>query len=75
MISTDGSAASQLLEARHHTYGIFGLQQEWFSGELTLSAEELARFLYEHTPDFLKKAFQEYSFQSARILSNAGTGK
>jgi hypothetical protein len=62
----------QLLEARHHTYGIFGLQQEWLSGETDISTTELAEFLYDHTPDYLKSAFKTYSFKSEEILSNAG---
>ena len=67
--------AQQLLEAKHHTFGILGLQQEWFLGEINLSSEELAQFLYDKTPEFLKKAFQSYDFHSNEILSNAGTGK
>lgn len=67
--------ALQILEAKHHTFGIFGLQQEWFLGELPLSSEELAQFLYNHTPDFLKDAFQSYHFRSSEIMSNAGTGR
>ena len=74
MLSTTGSepTKAQLLEARHHTYGIFGLQQEWLSGESNLSTAELAAFLYDHTPDYLKAAFKKYAFQSDEILSNAG---
>ena len=67
--------ARQFLEARHHTFGILGLQQEWFLGEINLSSEELAQFLYDTTPEFLKKAFAAYDFQRDEILSNAGTGK
>lgn len=63
---------AQMLEARHHTYGIFGLQQEWLSGETDISTAELAEFLYDHTPDFLKAAFKKYAFRSSEILSNAG---
>lgn len=63
---------AQMLAARHHTYGIFGLQQEWIFGESDLSAAELAEFLYAHTPDDLKAAFKTYPFRSDEILSNAG---
>ena len=63
---------AQLLEARHHTYGIFGLQQEWLSGESDISTAELSAFLYDHTPDFLKEAFKKYQFRSDEILRNAG---
>lgn len=67
--------ARQFLEARHHTFGIMGLQQEWFLGEINLSSEELAQFLYDTTPVFLKKAFAGYNFHRNEILSNAGTGR
>jgi AcrR family transcriptional regulator len=75
--TTTGRAPTkqELLEAKHHTYGIFGLQQEWIFGEIDLSPEELAQFLYDHTPDFLKEDFQHYRFRSKEILSHAGTGK
>lgn len=74
MLATTGAepTAYQLMEARHHTYGIFGLQQEWFSGESGVSAAELAEFLYDHTPAYLKTAFQKYAFRSEEILRNAG---
>ena len=77
MLATTGEKPTplQVLETKHHTFGIFGLQQEWFSGEINLSAAELAQFLYDHTPGFLKEAFQQYNFRSDEILSNAGTGK
>lgn len=67
--------ARQILDAKHHTFGIFGLQQEWLLGEINLSPEELAEFLYDKTPEFLKEAFQKYDFHSDEILRNAGTGK
>jgi len=74
MLAVTGAepSESQMLEARHHTYGIFGLQQEWISGENNITTEELAEFLYDHTPDYLKKAFKKYAFRSDEILSNAG---
>lgn len=77
VVATTGEppAPLQILEAKYHTFGIFGLQQEWFLGEINLSSEELAQFLYDKTPEFLKTAFQNYDFQSDEILSNAGTGK
>lgn len=74
LLATTGAepTESQMLEARHHSYGIFGLQQEWLSGESDISAAELAEFLYDHTPDYLKTAFQTYIFKSDEILSHAG---
>ena len=77
MLTTTGAepTKSQMIEARHHTYGIFGLQQEWISGELDISVIELAEFLYDHTPNYLKSAFKKYVFQSDEILSNAGKRK
>jgi AcrR family transcriptional regulator len=74
MISTTGSepSAEQMLEAKHHSYGIIGLLKEWIFGETTVEAEILARFYYEHTPGFLNEAFRKYYFQSDDILSNAG---
>jgi AcrR family transcriptional regulator len=62
----------QMLEAKHHSYGIIGLLKEWINDETDLSAEELAEFYFEHTPQFLKEAFHRYSFRSSEILSNAG---
>ena len=62
----------QMLEAKHHSYGILGLLKEWINGETDISAEELAEFYFEHTPQFLKDAFRRYSFRSSEILSNAG---
>jgi AcrR family transcriptional regulator len=74
MIAATGKEPTeyQMLEARHHTYGIFGLQQEWINGESSITAAELAQFLYDHTPDYLKTAFSSYAFWSEEILSNAG---
>lgn len=68
MLATTGEkpTPAQVLEAKHHTYGIFGLQQEWFFGELDLSAAQLARFLYDHTPDFLKKPSSSTIFAAMR---------
>jgi AcrR family transcriptional regulator len=66
---------AQMLEARHHSYGIIGLERDWVSGELAVSAEELAQFLYDHTPAYLQTAFERYAFRRDAILSNAGKTK
>lgn len=77
MVATTGKGPTraQMLEARHHSYGVLGLQQEFLSGESDVSAAELARFLYEHTPIFLREAFERYPFKSESILSNAGKSR
>jgi len=74
MLATTGAepTAIQMLEAKHHTYGIFGLEHDWISGALDISTQELAESLYDHTPDYLKVASKKYSFRSDEILSNAG---
>jgi len=74
MTATAGSAPTeeQLLEAKHHSYGVIGLLKEWVSGETDVPAEVLAEFYYGHTPAFLREAFRKYYFRSDDILSNAG---
>jgi len=62
----------QMLEARHHSYGIIGLQREWIEGETGISTAALATFLCDHTPGFLRSALEGYRFESAAILGNAG---
>ena len=62
----------QMLEAKHHSYGILGLLKEWINDETDISAEELAALYFEHTPQFLSEAFRRYAFRSMDILSHAG---
>jgi AcrR family transcriptional regulator len=47
-----------LLAIRYHSYGVMGLFQEWIFGGISTSAQDLAAFQYDRTPEFLKKAFQ-----------------
>ncbi|WP_201307654.1 TetR/AcrR family transcriptional regulator C-terminal domain-containing protein [Companilactobacillus farciminis] len=53
----------QLLEIKYHSYGMMGLFQEWINDKSTVSIEQLAQFQFDHTPDFLKIAYQNYSFK------------
>ncbi|MDT6951564.1 TetR/AcrR family transcriptional regulator C-terminal domain-containing protein [Companilactobacillus alimentarius] len=53
----------QLIEIKYHSYGMMGLFQEWITDDSSISIEQLASFQYEHTPDFLRKAYQNYSFK------------
>jgi len=50
---------------KYHAYGITGLLIEWLVGESPLTTEQLARFQYDHTPAFLKTAYQAYDFKNA----------
>lgn len=41
-----------------------GLFNEWLNNLSSITIEELATFQYQHTPEFLKVAYQNYSFRN-----------
>lgn len=53
----------------YHTYGMTGLLTEWLTSDSPLTQEQLAHFLYTHTPDFLRHAYQQYAFKNSAIFS------
>lgn len=53
----------QQLAIKYHSYGMMGLFQEWITDEQSVTIEQLANFQYRNTPDFLKAAYQNYSFE------------
>lgn len=69
---SDTLTQEQLLQIQYHSYGILGILNEWLREDLPISTEELARFNYEHTPDFLQDAFRDYPYPSMDILHRLG---
>jgi len=59
----------QLYAIKYHSYGSMGLFQEWLNQKLTITAHDLATFQYEHTPDFLRDAYQHMSFKSSKMFN------
>ncbi|CAJ2233224.1 TetR/AcrR family transcriptional regulator C-terminal domain-containing protein [Companilactobacillus paralimentarius] len=53
---------------KYHSYGSMGLFNEWLNNLSSITIEELATFQYQHTPEFLKVAYQNYSFRNSRIF-------
>ena len=60
--------SSQLYEIKYHSYGSMGLFREWLMKKSSITISELAEFQYDHTPELLKKAYQNTSFDSSKIL-------
>ena len=58
----------QLYAIKYHSYGSMGLFQEWLNQKITITTHDLAVFQFDHTPDFLKEAYQHMSFQSSKIF-------
>ena len=69
---SDTLTQEQLLQIQYHSYRILGILNEWLREALSISTEELARFNYEHTPDFLQDAFRDYPYPSMDILHRLG---
>ncbi|MBR1568007.1 MAG: TetR/AcrR family transcriptional regulator C-terminal domain-containing protein [Lachnospiraceae bacterium] len=69
---SDDLTQEQLLQIQYHSCGILGILNEWLREDLTINTEELARFNYEHTPDFLREAFRDYPYPSMDILHRLG---
>ena len=53
---------------KHHSYGMMGLFEEWLMEKDSITIQELASFQYDHTPEFLKEAYDRYPFQTAAFL-------
>lgn len=53
---------TQKLAIMYHSYGMMGLFKEWLTDQLPVTIEQLAEFQYQHTPEFLKHAFEHDDF-------------
>ena len=71
LTGSDDISSEQLLAIKYHSYGLMGLFREWLFGDLPIATADLARFQFEHTPDFLKKALHAYQYNSSNILSQS----
>ena len=47
---------------------MMGLFEEWLMEKDSISIQELASFQYDHTPEFLREAYDRYPFQAAAFL-------
>lgn len=64
------ATSNQLYAIKYHSYGSMGLFQEWLNQKLTITTHDLAVFQYDHTPNFLKDAYQHMPFKSSKIFKN-----
>lgn len=53
---------------KYHSYGMMGLFEEWLMEKDSITIQELASFQYEHTPDFVKEAYDKYPFRTSEFL-------
>lgn len=60
----------QLMHIKYHSYGMMGLFKEWLKDDTTQTITEIAAFQYALTPDFLRKAYQNYAFEDFKISPN-----
>lgn len=58
----------QLYEIKYHSYGTMGLFKEWLNDDTFISITDLATFQYDHTPEFLKIAYQNFSFKNTKFI-------
>jgi hypothetical protein len=58
----------QLYEIKYHSYGTMGLFKEWLNDDTFISITDLATFQYDHTPEFLKIAYQKFSFKDTKFI-------
>ncbi|KRL44774.1 transcriptional regulator, tetR family protein [Companilactobacillus mindensis DSM 14500] len=58
----------QLYEIKYHSYGTMGLFKEWLDDDTFISITDLATFQYDHTPEFLKIAYQNFSFKDTKFV-------
>ncbi|WP_246147616.1 TetR/AcrR family transcriptional regulator C-terminal domain-containing protein [Secundilactobacillus folii] len=72
VLQQSGLSKQQMLAVRYHSYGMMGLFKEWLNNDSKISLEDLAEFQYQMTPEFLKKAFQEYRFSSRHLFGKGG---
>ena len=71
LTGSDTITAEQLLAIKYHSYGIMGIFKEWLRGDLAISTNDLARFQFEHTPEFLKDALRSYQYRRSNILGQS----
>lgn len=71
LTGSDDISSEQLLAIKYHSYGVMGLFREWLFGDLPIATADLARFQFEHTPDFLKTALHAYRYTRSGILSQS----
>ena len=62
----------QQMAVAYHSFGVMGMFQDWIFSKSPMPASELAEFLYEKTPAFLRESFRQYEFSSKGILERAG---
>ncbi|KRO00583.1 TetR/AcrR family transcriptional regulator C-terminal domain-containing protein [Companilactobacillus kimchiensis] len=58
----------QINNIKYHSYGMMGIFKEWIEDENCLTIEELAKFQYDHTPEFLREAYQAYRFKNSNVF-------
>ena len=58
----------QLYEINYHSYGTMGLFKEWLNNDKFISITDLATFQYDHTPEFLTIAYQNFSFKDTKFI-------
>lgn len=61
---TTSVSAPQLLAIKYFSYGMTGLLTEWLRGSDDLTIRVLAKFQFDNTPKFLKRAYQQFDFSS-----------
>lgn len=61
------TTTEQIYEIKYHSYGSMGLFKEWLNSESSITIPELATLQYNHTPDFLRIAYQNYSFKNSKL--------
>lgn len=71
LTGSEDISAEQLLAIKYHSYGVMGIFREWLFGDIPISTADLARFQYEHTPDFLKEALRAYQYSRNGILNQS----
>ncbi|HDG8499629.1 TPA: TetR/AcrR family transcriptional regulator C-terminal domain-containing protein [Staphylococcus aureus] len=47
----------------YHQYGVFNLFKDWIYDRVNMDIQQLAQFLYNRTPQFLKKALSNYHYE------------
>lgn len=67
-ISDDPITPDQMRWIKYHSYGMMGLFEEWLMEKDDITIQELASFQYNHTPEFLKDAYDQYPFSTASFL-------
>lgn len=71
LTDSEDISTEQLLAIKYHSYGVMGIFREWLFGDISISTADLARFQFEHTPDFLKEALRAYQYSRNGILNQS----